>query len=69
MTYPFRHDFMQGAVDQFHQTIIPPHFRPLIHSLEAYQSMKQAFTQAERNDWFAMYVMGGNPFPHGRRLP
>lgn len=32
-----------------------------------YAHMKRFMTQDERNDWFAMYVMGGNPYPQHLR--
>lgn len=59
MTYEFRHDFMANAVDEA-TTILN---LMVGQRFITYSWMRQYWTNKERNDWFAMYAMGGIPYP------
>ena len=64
MRYEFRYGFMQNAVVEYARHFIDFKQLPLSFSInDAFAEMKREFTVEERNDWFAMYCMGGVPYP------
>jgi hypothetical protein len=64
MHYPFRYDFMANAVDEYGEEIAKPMTGNICPDRICFRAhMVDTLTLKQRNDWFAMYVMGGQPFP------
>ena len=61
-TYEYRHKFIGNAIDEYARTFIvdPPW---ILSVSESKASMDIFMTAKERDDWFAMYCMGGVPWP------
>jgi hypothetical protein len=55
---------MACAVEEFFYVfLVGPDARDL-NRLFSYRIMQVKMTMKERNDWFSMYKMGGNPYMH-----
>ncbi len=62
--YELRHDFMANAVDEYYEAIALPQTGNLCPDRVCVRAhMVQNLNFKQRNDWFAMYCMGGVPFP------
>lgn len=65
---PLRYDFMVNAVAEYGRNCIVKSDLPpapyYIGWIEVYYIMKHKESPKTRGDWFKMYNMGGEPFPH-----
>ncbi len=69
MSYELRHDFMGNAINEATAMTNGEAYRDLISTnITTYSWLKTHWSLKEHNDWFAMYVMGGVPFPQHNRL-